>query len=225
MAHLRTCIRAAACIACLVASGARADELAAASSDGALSAIPGPVAPMPPPSSAFVTSRRKHVLGLQLDAGAPDGASASVLYRPVSFLRLGGGLLYNYAGYGVRGGVTVAPYLPVAPSLSFEVGHYFNANAASRLSQFTPVSDAMRMLLQNVGYTFAEASLGLEFGHPDWIVFFVRGGLSRAWLSVKNANAAAQQLATGNLRVSNAVDPSVSVNSPDVKVGFVLFIY
>ena len=226
MAHIRTRIRAAACIACLVASGARADELAAASSDGALSAIPGPVAPMPPPSSAFVTSRRKHVLGLQLDAGVPDGASATVVYRPLGFVRLGGGLLYNSAGYGVHGGVTVAPYFPIAPSLSLDVGHYFNSNAANRVSQFTAVSDGVRVLLQDVGYTFVEASVGLEFGHPDWFVFFVRGGLSRAWASVNNANAAAQQLTSGSsTRVTSMTTPYVEINTPEVKAGFIFFVY
>jgi hypothetical protein len=222
MAHIRTAITVA-CLACLGTATARGEELAAASSDAALALGPGgPIAPIPSAPPSVSMGRRRHLLGLQLDAGVPDGASATLLYRPLKFLRLGGGLLYNYAGYGVRGGVTILPYFPIAPSLSLEVGHYFNANAASRVSQYTTVSDGMRMLLNDVGYTFAQASVGLEIGHPDWFVFFVRGGLSRVWLSVKNVNATAQQLSSN---VYYADDPAVGLNTPTVKVGCIFFIY
>ncbi|GEJ56051.1 hypothetical protein [Anaeromyxobacter diazotrophicus] len=232
MAHIRSLLRAAACAASLAAGAAHADDLAAAPPAPALPALPGPAsfdpaapAPTSPAAPAVALGRRRHILGLQLDGGVPDGAAATVIYRPLNFLRLGGGLLYNSAGYGVRGGVTVAPYFPIAPSLTLEAGHYFNANAASAVARYTHVSDAVRPLLQDVGYTFAEASIGLELGHPDWFVFFVRGGLSHVWTSVKNANAAAQQITSGSAKVTYFGDPNVELNIPDVKVGFLFFFY
>ncbi|HEX7622014.1 MAG TPA: hypothetical protein VF400_00475, partial [Anaeromyxobacteraceae bacterium] len=178
-----------------------------------------------PDASALRPGRGPHKFGLQLDGGVPDGAAASLLYRPLKFVRLGGGLLYNYAGYGVRGGVTILPYFPIAPSLTLEVGHYFDSNVASGIGRFTTVSDNVRPLLQRVGYTFVNAQVGLELGHPDWFVFFVRGGLSRVWLSVHGAEAAAQQLASGSLTVSHMDDPSLRLAIPDVKVGFILYFY
>lgn len=222
MAHIRALLGAAACAACL-ATAARGEELAA--TDAGLAAVPGPVAPVIPTGPAApALGRSKHVLGLQLGAGFPDGASASVLYRPLRYLRLDGGLLYNYAGYGVSGGVTVLPYFAVAPTLSLEAGHFFEANAADRFSRFFTISDSVRPMLQRVGYTFVDLSAGLEFGHPDWFVFFVRGGLSRVWASVHGFQAAAQG-GSGGAQVTSASDPDVTLNVPNAKLGFILYFY
>jgi hypothetical protein len=178
-----------------------------------------------PDLSGLRPTRGPHKWGLQLDGGVPDGAAASLLYRPLKFLRVHGGLLYNYAGYGARAGVTILPYFPIAPSLTLEAGHYFDSNVANSLSRFTSVSDSVRPLLQQIGYTFVNAQVGLEIGHPDWFVFFVRGGLSRVWTSVHGAEAAAQQIGSGDVTVSHMSDPTLRLAIPDVKLGLVLYFY
>ena len=164
------------------------------------------------------------MLGLSLDAGVPDGASATVLYRPWRYVRFGGGMLYNYVGYGALGSVSVLPYFPVAPSLTLEAGHYFEANAASRISQFTHVDDNLKPLLQRVGYTFVNAQLGLEFGHPNWFGFFVRGGLSRVWLSSSGASQASITTSNGT-RITFPADPSARLGIPTAKLGLMFFFY
>jgi hypothetical protein len=204
---------------------AQATDPLAPSPPAALAARTPAVAPSsleaPPPAAP--RTRSHHVLGLSLDAGLPDGASATVLYRPLKYLRFGGGLLYNYVGYGVMGSVSVLPYFPVAPSLTLEAGHYFEANASSRISQFTTLDDNLKPLLQRVGYTFVNAHVGLEFGHPNWFVFFVRGGLSRVWLSSSNADKVLVTTSEGT-RVTFA-DPSARLGIPTVKAGFMIFFY
>jgi hypothetical protein len=175
------------------------------------------------PASAAPRARSHHVLGLSLDAGVPDGASATILYRPWRYLRFGGGMLYNYVGYGVVGSVSVLPYFPIAPSLTLEAGHLFESNANARISQFTTVDDNLKPLLQRVGYTFVNAQVGLEFGHPNWFVFFVRGGLSRVWLSSSDADKVVVTNSDGT-RVTFA-NPSARLGIPTVKAGFMIFFY
>ncbi len=183
---------------------------------------PGPAAPLQvqPAVPAGPRGRSNHVLGLSLDAGLPDGASATILYRPWRYVRFGGGMLYNYVGYGVLGSATVAPYFPIAPSLTFEVGHFFDANANAR---FPNVDSNLKPLLQRVGYTFVNAQVGLEFGHPNWFMFFVRGGLSRVWLSSSDADKVVVTESNGS-RVTFQ-DPSARLGIPNVKAGFMLFFY
>ena len=187
-------------------------------------------APSPPPTTASagarpLPGRSHHILGLAIDGGLPDGASATVLYRPWKFLRFGGGLLYNYIGYGVRGGVSVLPYFPIAPSLTLEAGHYFEANANARIAQYGSVPEELKPLLERVSYTFANAQLGLELGHPDWFVFYVRAGLSRVWFTAHGADrVASSQGSSGNTRVT-VEDPNIRLGIPNVKAGFMLFFY
>lgn len=227
----------AACVCASVPAIASADGGAAgAGALAAASATPGDAAitpevlppPPPPPEPEAMplvapAPRRLHQLGFALDVGVPDFAGASLLYRPWKFLRLGGSLLYDYAGYGARAGVTVVPYFPIAPSLTLEAGHFFEANAARKLG----VTDArIRPLLERFGYTFVNAQVGLELGHPDWVVLYVRAGLSRLWYRAKGASSAvaAGGSSDGSTRVT-LEDPSIRAQLPDVKVGFLFFFH
>jgi hypothetical protein len=227
-AGLARAVACAASLAALLHGEALADgpapALAATTSMPSTAAAPPASAPLV--SSEPLAARRKHILGLQLDAGMPDGAAVSVLYRPVRYVRFSGGMLYNLASYGVRGGVSVQPYFPIAPSLSLEAGHYFNGNAYDKLSKYTHIDENLKPLMSDVGYTFASASVGLELGHPDWFVFFVRGGLSKLWVNVKNANGSKPAPKPGDdFQLSYIGDPSIKLGIPNVKLGFMLFFY
>jgi hypothetical protein len=171
--------------------------------------------------------RRRHILGLQLDVGVPDITAASLLYRPWSYVRFSGGMLYNLAGFGVRGGVSVLPYFPLAPSLNLEAGHYFDANFYTKINSITKLDENLKPVLSKVGYNFVNASLGLEIGHPDWFVFFIRAGLSKVWLQVKDANKSVKSLTSSSngTVLTHMDDPSVKLGIPNVKLGFMLFFY
>jgi hypothetical protein len=183
---------------------------------------PSELAPAPDAPSA---PRRHHVLGLSLDAGAPQGAGVSLHFRPWTFLRLGGGLLYNYVGYGARAEVSIQPNWVVAPALTFEGGHYFDADLARRVSQYATVDEAFRPLLEQFGYTYANAQVGLEIGHPNWFVFFVRAGVGRVWLDVRGADRVAQTAQTGDLRVVSMTNPSLRLGNPSARAGFLFYFW
>ena len=198
-----------------VAAGALALPAAAEDLTGA--------ARLAPPTVVTSAQRSRHVLGLSLDAGVPDGAGISLHYRPWSFLRVGGGMLYNTAGYGARAEISILPYWVVAPALTLEAGHYFDSNLNGRVSQYTTVSDSVQPLLERVGYTFANAQVGFEIGHPDWFVFFVRAGVGRTWVDVHGAEGVAQRQSSGDVRVTSMTDPVIRVGNPNVKLGFLFY--
>lgn len=168
--------------------------------------------------------RPHRALGLQLDAGLPDAAALGVVYRPWRPLRLSASALHNVAGFGVRGGVTVAPAWIIAPSLTLEGGHFFDANAWSTASRYGGASEDVRPLFERFGYSFASAQAGLEIGAPNRFVVFLRAGLSRVWLRARNADAAANAAIDdeGTL-VTEMSDPEVRLGIPSAKLGMVLF--
>src|SRR5437868_1167806 len=72
-------------------------------------------------AAAVVTPKRPPLLGVMVDAGVPDGANASLVFRPLSWLRAHGGGGTNMIGMGVRVGATLLPF-GSGPSATFEAG-------------------------------------------------------------------------------------------------------
>ncbi|HTP29923.1 MAG TPA: hypothetical protein VMK12_30235 [Anaeromyxobacteraceae bacterium] len=148
------------------------------------------------------------ILGLALDAGFPDGAVVSALFRPWRPIRLEVGASYNLIGFGVRGGATFVPFpLAVAPILRVEGGHTFNGDVSGLASHFGNLSSIERTLLQNVSYDYVSVQLGLELGASDRFVFFVRGGFNWFFSSVHNFESAIQ-----------AANPGISIQAQDAKI-------
>ncbi len=218
------------CVSRLFLRPAAAVLLAALLGPGAVRADPAAL-PTSPTAGALATTattaaspRSFHRLGFSLDAGIPGGAAATLLYRPWPYVRLGGSFLYNTVGYGVGASVSVAPRYWIAPSLTLEGGHYFEANALSRVRSYTSVSDAVAPWLEHAGYTYASAQLGLELGAPNTFVFYIRAGLSRVWLDVHSASGGVSGSSDGGAYVSYAADPDTAkLGLPAAKVGFALF--
>ncbi len=158
---------------------------------------------------------------LQLDAGIPDGAGVSVVYRPLRFLRLSLGGTYNMVSGGIRGGVSLVPFwFAVTPSLNLEAGHYFEGSALSVAQRFGSVSSDVAPLLQRMGYNWATAHLGLEFGSPRRFVFFVRGGMSWIWATAYGSTTVTSQGARYQLN-----DPRANLGIPTAKLGFIIYVY
>jgi hypothetical protein len=115
--------------------------------------------------------------GAMVDVGFPDGANASLVYRPFYWLRAHGGLGYNLISHGVRAGASIVP-LPswFSPSLTLEAGHYFEGDANAMVRRFDADHEDSA-LLERVGYTYANAQVGLNFG-SKWATFYIQGGIT-----------------------------------------------
>jgi len=164
------------------------------------------------------------LLGLMLGAGVPDGATASAVVRPLSWVRAEGGLSYNMISKGVRAGVSLLPF-GSGPSATLEAGHYFNGNANGIARSIAGAGFHDSAILQQVGYDYVNAHLGLDFGTRR-VVFFLHGGMSYIRATVHNVN---EQLASSTGSSSTTVsfnqDPMVRVVTPSAKLGFIFYIW
>jgi len=168
-------------------------------------------------------------LGLMVDAGIPDGAQGSLVLRPWKALRFSVGGGYNMISKGVRAGVSVLPF-GRGPSLSVEAGHFFDGdgNAAARkyMSSFEDVA-----FLQRVGYDYANAHLGLDFGYKR-ATFFIHGGMSYLRGTVKDINqypfSPDPQINGTNssgLEIKFKGDPTVVAIGPSFKIGLIVYLW
>ncbi len=161
--------------------------------------------------------------GLDVEGGFPEGIAASAVFRPVSEIRLFAGPAWNYVGWGLQGGVTVVPWhLGVSPFLSLEGGRYFSADASFLARSSSGVPAELAPLLKHVGYDYAAAHLGLEFGTRDAFAFSIRAGL--AYVS---ATASGTATTTGTSNGSDYTlaftDPHLRGTVPSVKLGLQLW--
>jgi hypothetical protein len=160
--------------------------------------------------------------GLQLDVSAPDGGGVLALFRPLWWLRLNGGLAYNVLGVGFRGGLSLLPVKSnVTPSLSLNLGHYFNGD----LGKFvTPNSAAERALLSNAAYDFWSAQAGLEFGSQQGVLFYLRAGIAHlsGGLSAQDLTAYLNSTGTSGYRAGNG---EFSALIPSFSLGIIAYIF
>jgi hypothetical protein len=159
------------------------------------------------------------------DAGVPDGAVASLVYRPRGWLRLHAGAGTNGISPGARGGMTLVPF-GVGPSLSFDVGHYFEGDASGAAERLG--GQWLGPWMRRFGYSYANAHLGLELGSRR-VTFFVRGGLSVVHLTMRDvqdvAKAKSGDPSTGGVTVAVSGDPTVDAVSPSFKLGLVVYLW
>jgi len=194
---------------------------------------PAPVAAAaPPPEAARVHKQAldedqasQTIIGLGIDGGAPGGGGATLLVRPLWWLRLNAGLAYNAIGLGYRGGITLAPGdWAVTPTLNLDAGHYLSGD----MTKFVTVSDPTeRALLSKTTYTFATAQLGLEFGSQRRFSFYLRGGITYVFSTLSGADITAIAAAhNGDPNNTFTVgDAKVSAIAPCASLGFNIFVY
>lgn len=170
-------------------------------------------------------------LGAMVATGLPDGATASLVVRPASFVHVEVGGGYNLISKGVRAGVTLVPF-GVGPSATLEAGRFFEGDANGLVRQFAGASFGESAVLQRVGYDFVNAHLGLHFGSQR-VTFFIHGGMSYIRANVHNVS---EQLAGGSsssgssssasqTTVTFNQDPQVRVFTPSGKLGFIFYIW
>ncbi|WP_148273277.1 autotransporter outer membrane beta-barrel domain-containing protein [Stigmatella aurantiaca] len=183
---------------------------------------------LPPPSvdasSSPDATASVPMLGISLDAGVPDGVGVSAVVRPVRWLRLHGGVTSNTLSLGLRAGAGWVPLATlVSPSLNVDVGHYFSAKynkLVDRLGSNPLQTDAP---INDVGYDYASATVGLEIGSPNRFAAFLRVGLSYSTLTIDDAEALLQDV-TDDPDVT-ATPLSLRFTSPSVKLGFLLYFF
>ena len=148
-------------------------------------------------------------LGVMADAGVPDGATASLVVRPVSVLRLHGGLGYNTISRGVRVGATLAPFKAfVSPTLSIDYGRYPEGDANPLARMVTGDAMYASSKLEHIGYDFANAHVGLAFGQAR-ASFYLQAGMSRTAATLHDDSTSAKLV----------------MWSPSARLGFVLYLY
>jgi hypothetical protein len=171
-----------------------------------------------------VPSSSLPMFGLSVDGGLPDGATASVIVRPVRFLRLSAGGSYNMVSPGVRAGVSLIPFNTwFTPTLNLDVGHYKDGDAnplARKLSGDPTFSNA---ILDRIGYDYVDAHVGLEFG-KKWFTFYIHAGMSRVFSAVHELDSAT---ASDNAMtsVSFGKDPTITLTSVSARVGFIVYVH
>ncbi|MHB8876997.1 MAG: hypothetical protein ACYC8T_25150 [Myxococcaceae bacterium] len=172
-----------------------------------------------PMEAAAAAASDEPRVGLVADVGVPDGAGASLVVNPASWLRFQLGAIGNGAGSGVRLGAVLVPFhSALRPTLSVEAGYYLDGDARWLAGKAT--SPQLEAVLSNVTYQFANAHLGLELGSRRF-AFFLRVGASYVDVSVP-----------GLARLFEAQPgPAVAAPSahlrtplPSAKLGFVLFL-
>jgi hypothetical protein len=157
--------------------------------------------------------------GVMTDVGVPDGANASVVYRPLRPLRLNAGGGYNMISKGVRAGATWVPFGSwVTPTLSFDVGHYFDGDANPLARMVSGDPEFHSDTLERIGYSYANAHVGVEFGRK-WFTFYIHAGMSRISGDIKNLN---EEIGDDS-SVMFSDDPHVTTTVVSARLGFVVY--
>ena len=128
---------------------------------------------------------------------------------------------------GLRAGVTLLPF-GGGPSATLEAGHYFEGNANGIAQKFAGSTFSSAML-ERVGYDYANAHLGLDFGSRR-VVFYVHGGMSYIRGQIHNfdslvSSEASSNGATGSTTISVKQDPVVKAWVPSAKLGLIVYLW
>lgn len=167
--------------------------------------------------------------GVMADAGIPDGANASLVVRPRKWIRGYGGGGTNTIAKGWRAGLSYVPF-GSGPSLSLEYGGYAEGNANGLVGRLVQGSWESNAILERIGYHYANAHVGLDFG-GKYFMFFIHGGISRVWSTVHNMDTVIRNNATvtdpyvtGSTQVSVRQDPTIKATGSSLKVGLIVFL-
>ena len=186
------------------------------------SAVPAAAEPETLVGKAIATDRPR--IGAMADLGFPDGATVSLVYRPIRAIRAHAGISHNAISLGERFGVTIAPFSWWAtPTLSVEYGHYADGNANPLVRMATGDATLDSKVLDRVGYRYANARVGLELGRK-WFTFYLHAGVSRITGTVHNISSETMTGNEGTTTVTFSKDPSVKLWGPSARIGFVVYL-
>jgi hypothetical protein len=192
---------------------------------GALAILVGaPPAAASPEASITKTGEASRRFGAMADAGLPDGATVSLVVRPIRAIRAHAGLSHNAISLGQRIGVSWVPLSWWAsPTLSLEYGRYAEGNANPLVRAAMGDETFSSAILERVGYDYANAHLGLELGRKRF-TFYLHAGISRITTTVHNITSETMSEAAGRTTVTFAKDPSVTLIGPSARIGFIVYL-
>jgi hypothetical protein len=202
----------------------RAEEAPDADARDAAAGLPEPESSRRAGAEAKATLSQQHrglrrslpIVGIAVGGGFPDLGTLSLLVRPVSSIRLFAGPTWGWVGWGLHGGVVLAPVnWAITPTLSLETGKLFRSNVAFLLDDDGDVAK-LKPLLERVDYQYVAADVGIEVGSARGFAFTLRLGLS--WVTVK-ANGSVTFDGDSGARVTLR-DPTIRATLPSFKMGF-----
>ena len=164
-------------------------------------------------------------VGIMVGAGLPDGVDGSLVWRVLPRVRLHGGVGYNGFAPGVRAGLSLAafPFI-ITPTASVEAGRFFPGNANTLAQMLMGDASYDEPALREVGYDFANAHVGLEFGYSG-MTFYMHGGMSMVQTTVRNLDeslAATFEEGEGP-KLEIRSDPTARITAPSARAGFVYY--
>jgi hypothetical protein len=163
-------------------------------------------------------------IGAGVDLGLPDGATVSIVVRPIRSIRAHAGMSHNLISLGERVGLTWVPLSWWAsPTLSVEYGHYADGNANPLVRMVSGDASFSSAILDRVGYDYANAHVGLELGRR-WFTFYIHAGYSRITSTVHNLSAETMSESAGTTTVTFSKDPSVRLWSVSARAGFIVYL-
>ena len=166
-------------------------------------------------------AERWPVFGVMADVGVPDGAIGSLVVRPWQWFRVYGGAGSNSVSKGWRGGFSLLPF-GAGPSASLEYGHYSEGDANGLVRRMASGQFKDSPLLDKVGYDYANAHVGLDFGGKN-VIFFVHGGVSMLWAQLHGVNDALGSSGSSTVVTVNQ-DPKIKVTGSSLKIGLIVFL-
>ena len=173
--------------------------------------------------AALAAKRAEHwpVVGMMADVGVPDGAIGSLVVRPWQWFRAYGGGGSNSVSKGWRGGFSLLPF-GAGTSVSLEYGHYNDGDANGLVRRMASGQFKDSPLLDKVGYDYANAHVGLDFGGKN-VIFFVHGGVSMVWAQLHGVNDALGSSGSSTVVTVNQ-DPKIKVTGSSLKIGLIVFL-
>lgn len=167
-------------------------------------------------------ARAQGRVGVMIDAGFPDGAGGALVVEPLARVRLHAGGSHNGISPGVRAGISVAAWRwLIAPTATIEVGHFFSGDARPLARMLSGDPELDSPLLEEVGYDFASALLGLEFGGGP-VTLFVHAGATVVRGQVRGLETALMPADDSSVTLRLEDDPRVTAYAPSVRLGLIL---
>lgn len=152
----------------------------------------GKVVPLGTPGAKCKKAPKFTVIGMKIDAGAPQGLGFSLVGRPLKFAQIELGGTTTLVGGGIRTGIGV--FLPwyISPGATIEYGHQW-AGDLNKLAVMFGGSDPKISLLNHVEYDYVNLYGTLGFGHPNWFMFKLSAGYTYLWANTTGLQSYLQE--------------------------------